>query len=405
MPRQKRALSRVEPNTKSNIPNPQEAPSAKRQATVTRGTEETSSSNDTASNAPSSESNEINAAVPRFIAVPRPNWDIDAEARDDEDEESESNDGDDAEAPDTLRNQAKNVPDVDSPEWPWIMSSSALDQYNALEKQAENRDQDLQQVYVYNDFTAYGINEVLDNWLKDFNKEVSRRVKSPYAVWARLEALSWFLQLDFIQIWFHGDDCHGFAETIALIGKALLTGVTILKTNQLFTPYRPEAGGSGIRNISTVLALFVQFARTWTSIGGDHYGETKWVSKVGKVAKENGIDIKGPYNFHQIAEAMLKPEPPREEGKPKPKKQVIRFSDGTFGIPYVVEIDSDEDEMAIRDSGDYSVAGWKAAFKDYSKKHGKGVNSTIGGSSYDITRFTKAEKKKYGLDSEARIEF
>lgn len=229
-----------------------------------------------------------------------------------------------------------------------------------------------------------------------------------------------------------GDDCHGFAETIALIGKALLTGVTILKTNQLFTPYRPEAGGSGIRNISTVLALFVQFARTWTSIGGDHYGETKWVSKVGKVAKENGIDIKGPYNFHQIAEAMLKPEPPREEGKPKPKKQVIRFSDGTFGIPYVVEIDSDEDEMAIRDSGDYSVAGWKAAVCPQTRlldhfeivqiwketdiiptyavqgllqKHGKGVNSTIGGSSYDITRFTKAEKKKYGLDSEARIEF
>jgi hypothetical protein len=139
-----------------------------------------------------------------------------------------------------------------------------------------------------------------------------------------------------------------------------LTGIDILKTNQLFKPYDPE-GDSGVRNIPTVLALFVRFARTWTSIGGDHYGETKWVSKVGKVAKENGIDIKGPYKFHEIAEKMLKPEAQHEEGKPRQKKKVVRFSEGTWGIPKVVEIYSDEDEMAIRDSGDYSIKGWKAA--------------------------------------------
>jgi len=37
--------------------------------------------------------------------------------------------------------------------------------YKELEMQAVNRDQDVQGVYMYNDFTAYGINEVIDNWV------------------------------------------------------------------------------------------------------------------------------------------------------------------------------------------------------------------------------------------------
>jgi len=36
---------------------------------------------------------------------------------------------------------------------------------NKLQTQAANRDQDAQGVYMYNDFTAYGINEVIDNWV------------------------------------------------------------------------------------------------------------------------------------------------------------------------------------------------------------------------------------------------
>lgn len=37
--------------------------------------------------------------------------------------------------------------------------------YKELEMQAFNRNQDVQGVYMYNDFTAYGVNEVIDNWV------------------------------------------------------------------------------------------------------------------------------------------------------------------------------------------------------------------------------------------------
>ncbi|KAI7977837.1 hypothetical protein EIK77_009377 [Talaromyces pinophilus] len=154
MPRPKRALSGIDPN----IATPQEPASGKRKKVTT----ETSSPDNAASNAQSEGRDEIKAAAPRFIPIARPFWDIRAEEFDkevDDDDESESSDAEDTE---TLRIRD----DLDSPEWPWTLSSSAIDKYHELKKQAELRDQDMQGVYVYNDFTAYGVNEVVDNWVR-----------------------------------------------------------------------------------------------------------------------------------------------------------------------------------------------------------------------------------------------
>lgn len=156
MPRQKRALSGVDPN----IPTHQEPTNAKRKKVTT----ETSTVDNIASNKQPNGGNKTNAAAPEYIAVARPNWDISAEAYDkqvDEDDALETSDTEDPEAPNTLRNQD----DLD-PEWPWTMSASAIDKYLKLKKQAELRDQDIQDIYMYNDFTAYGVNEVIDNWVR-----------------------------------------------------------------------------------------------------------------------------------------------------------------------------------------------------------------------------------------------
>lgn len=153
MPRPKRALSGIDPN----IPAPEEPANAKRKKVTT----ETSSSDNAASNAQPNRGDKITATAPRFIPIARPFWDIRAEAFDkeaDEDDESESSDPEDTE---TLRIQDN----LDSPEWPWTLSSSAIDKYHELKKQAELRDQDMQDVYVYNNFTAYGVNELVDNWV------------------------------------------------------------------------------------------------------------------------------------------------------------------------------------------------------------------------------------------------
>ena len=157
-----------------------------------------------------------------------------------------------------------------------------------------------------------------------------------------------------------GDDSRGFAETIALVGRALLTGLEVLKNHQLLKPYQPENGE--LRNISVVLAMFVEFAKLWTELGGDIRGETKWVPKLGKIAKDNNIEIKGPYKFHERNQKLLQPESENHTAsndKPKEKKKKIHFSHGTWGLVTLVDADSDDDDEGIKDDGDYSVKGWK----------------------------------------------
>lgn len=126
--------------------------------------------------------------------------------------------------------------------------------------------------------------------------------------------------------------------------------------------------------------MFVEFARSWTKIGGDHYGETKWVSNVGRIAKENNIEIRGPYKFHERNHNILEPEPESEkettsDKKPKERKKKTHFSEGTWGIITLVDANLDDNED-IKDDGDYSVKGWKKSvcprrdlFKTYYETH------------------------------------
>jgi len=156
-----------------------------------------------------------------------------------------------------------------------------------------------------------------------------------------------------------GDDSHGFAETIALIGRALLTGLEILRNHKLLKPYQPEKGE--LRNISVVLAMFVEFVRRWIDLGGDLSGETKWVTKLGKVAKDNCIEIKGTYKFHERNQKLLQPESEKctaSNGDLGKKKKKIHFSHGTWGAVTLVDADSDY-ENDINNDEDYSVKRWK----------------------------------------------
>jgi hypothetical protein len=107
------------------------------------------------------------------------------------------------------------------------------------------------------------------------------------------------------------------------------------------------------------LALFIEFTRTWTGIGGDHDGETRWASNLARLAKANGIEIKGPYKFHRNNEGVLDCEEDSDyEDAPKVKRNKVKLSHGTWGTPYIAVVDSDDDDL--KDNGDYTLKGWKA---------------------------------------------
>lgn len=245
---------------------------------------------------------------------------------------------------------------------------------------------------------------------------------SPCTIWAHLEGLAFFLQLDYVNIWFRkplclrpslcinlfleGDDSRGFAETISMVGKALLTGLYLLKNHKKSNLYLPENGGP--KNISLILALFVEFVQSWDDIGDDNYEETAWVPRLGKLAKDNGIEIKGTYKFQERSEDLF---------EPTEKTKKVRFKNGlNYGIPIIVDADSVDDD--IKYSDDYSVKGWKEEvcpptnlskaynktnharkmqFKVYTKGHATNGGKTIGGTHYDLTKMSKADRREFQL--------
>lgn len=187
-----------------------------------------------------------------------------------------------------------------------------------------------------------------------------------------------------------------------MVGKALLTGLYLLKNHKKSNPYLPENGGP--KNISVILALFVEFVQSWDDLGGDHYEETAWVPRLGKLAEDNGIEIKGTYNFKQRTQDLFEPEE---------KTKKVRFEGGgNCGKLIIVDADSVDDD--IKYSDDYSVKGWKEEvcplsnlteahrntnhtqqiqFKAYTKGHATNGGKTIGGTHYDLTKISRAEKR------------
>ncbi|CRG91972.1 Pc13g06040 [Talaromyces islandicus] len=365
MPEARPPLTEAHPD--SGLPTPQKP--SKMKANVSLG-----SPGPSETNTANGETNEEAIILPKFTRV-RKRVRKRAMEEDDDEEDDDESDGE------QNNGAIHSVPENESSDCVWIISEEGIAIHDHLEKQAANCDQDEHGLYIYNDFTAYGVNEVVDNWLKDFNKEVSRRNVAPYAVWAQLEGLSLFLQLDYVDIWFQGDDSRGFAETISMVGKALLTGLAVLKRHQLSNPNLPE--NCGLQNISLILALFVEFANSWDSIGDDQDEEIAWVPKLAELAKHNNVEIKGPYNFQERNEHLF---------EPMDKIKKIRLSDGDFGVSTIVNADEVDDD--IKYSDDYSVKGWKVEFKAYTKRHAAGGRKTIGGTHYDLTKMSKAEKRE-----------
>lgn len=54
-------------------------------------------------------------------------------------------------------------PAKENPDWVWVFTEEGLKLFTQWQIQAENRDQDAFGVYMYNDFTAYGLTEVMEN--------------------------------------------------------------------------------------------------------------------------------------------------------------------------------------------------------------------------------------------------
>lgn len=104
----------------------------------------------------------------------RPGWDRGSDSEpEDEDEESDpyavvpdATDralGDELDRDGHCKDCKCGEPLEKSPNWPWRVTELGWDLLQKWQEEMMNRDQDVQGVYIYNDFTGYGIQEVMEN--------------------------------------------------------------------------------------------------------------------------------------------------------------------------------------------------------------------------------------------------
>lgn len=98
-----------------------------------------------------------------WITLPRPMWDVWSQygsnlERMDDDAQKELQ-------KDVQKQHEKyfEKPVEENPDWPWVVSRQGWDVFNNNDLAAWKRDQDEAGMYVYNDFTGYGLQEVIEN--------------------------------------------------------------------------------------------------------------------------------------------------------------------------------------------------------------------------------------------------
>ncbi len=152
-----------------------------------------------------------------------------------------------------------------------------------------------------------GILEVMHNIHEDFMIELSsRQRKRPLVLWARVEAMAWFINtLPTSNEWHYFQDWRRPCHYIMLFGIALLTTIDALLQNNIFREKEAR-----IPNLGLILALFIQ--STWKSpsctmdLGDskDAYNppftndicvrnENGWAGEVVNLADQHGVRIHG----------------------------------------------------------------------------------------------------------------
>lgn len=150
-----------------------------------------------------------------------------------------------------------------------------------------------------------GILEVMHNVLEDFMIELSsRQHRRPLVLWARMEAMAWFINtLPTSNEWHYFQDWRRPCHYIMLFGIALLTTIDALLQQNLFKDKE-----SKVPNLGLVLALFIQSTGDLPSITMDLFdskdsyrspfnndicvnNENGWAAEVVRLADQHGIEM------------------------------------------------------------------------------------------------------------------
>ncbi|KAF1963018.1 hypothetical protein CC80DRAFT_588495 [Byssothecium circinans] len=272
-------------------------------------------------------------------------------------------------------------PASEHPEWEWVMMADAWDKFDLWRRRAKYCDPDNFNMYIYNDWKGYGLQEIIECGLAEFDKGFRKKgEKGRDEMWAAISALGLWLK--------DGDDgdmmmfinCEDGPTTGALnglMGFALLTVLDAIK----------RAGelkrDSKYKDLARVIGYWLEWSHDLPNYGIE--GEdVAWRPYVVTYFKEADLDVKkGTF----LTEKMLA----KLENAPNYSKSTIS---------HVPDLESKADDF--RDDKDPPIGteqdpwAWKERIGRWKKQKG----GKLGGQHYDITKLSRAERAAHVLVGE-----
>ncbi|KAF4448339.1 amine oxidase (flavin-containing) [Fusarium austroafricanum] len=277
----------------------------------------------------------------------------DEDEEDEEDEESDDEEGENDNDPEKKKDEGEkpyNKLASLHPEWPWFFTMRGLDRYTWWEQGCLNRSQDDFGLYIYNDFSSYGMIELMENVFAQFSS-VFKPTASYRDFWPEVEALALTLRGELLDYYVLGiDDYRRPVEMTQMVGYLILATIDALKKQDVFKP------DSEIRNLGLVLFMLIRWGRE--ALDYEISEEScSWIYKVIDLAEEAGIKFTAPHNFDTSFNEIME----NRDGRAKQMKK-------------------------------WDNVKWPAKIKTYKSKHGR-----LGGHEFDITKFSKAKREEYTL--------
>ncbi|KAK0666067.1 hypothetical protein QBC41DRAFT_281774 [Cercophora samala] len=276
----------------------------------------------------------------------------------------------------------------DHPEHPYVMTRAAKSMFMDLFSHCEVRDPDNFSMYTFNDHSAYGALEVLQNLILDFEEADTWQEK-----WAVCEALGCFLKNDsYGTLASRIDDGEGADATWQLMGRMFLSMLAQFERDGLLAADGP------VKNLGFIMAV-------WMSIPSDMRGygllEESKPEPLGPV-KAKGAKKWWPHSFDRQILAYA-------------RKYDIALK-GLHNLDDLVQEIEAEGEGELPDpahnTAKSDVFHYQRELTRYKQRYGSGPHfmstygrkkqtkpkSAMGGDNLDLTAWTPAERKAAAYD-------
>ncbi|USP81136.1 hypothetical protein yc1106_08410 [Curvularia clavata] len=270
----------------------------------------------------------------------------------------------------------------------WVMMFNAYMKLDWLMRKARYCNPDNFGMYIYNDWYSYGLTEILENMMVEFNKAYhSKGPNRLEDMWVIISAVGlWINQEDHLGCFMSSDDGEGVGELIGVIGCALLT---VLAAIERAGELRPT---SCFLDLAIVIGYYLECSYDLPAYGFE--GKiVRWRKHAVEYFKKANLDpAKATAATKQRMEKIEKGDDDWDEsdeeategaGKEntRSKSATGKRKRGSAGA--IKDANKEEDTW-----------GWDKSFQKYKKDH----KPKMGGNQYDITKMSKAERKKAAFD-------